>query len=443
MSRTYGINPIENIEQAMLNPGGDESTTHIENENKVIHDIDQVVISAIEASVTQKLTNIIKGYYNSPNGVYPLTEFYFYFSEDYLEIYDRWGAHLIDIGIGSFTAEEISWISNNLPYYNKGTQYADRSQVHLDFCPLRNDGWMVFRRSGTFNSLIGIIRKKLPHVTEPRDVMYYFEDRQDSNIVSKFEKEMIDDFIHGTQPTIDVTNIMVDYNMIKLLIGGHKDISITVYPPNAEDLSYSYELTSDDVASYDDSIHRVTGIGEGLTELIFTSNSNPEVQATVDIEVIEYDKLYNTKYTIVRGDTEGYGIDENYIIGMDEGLTINQFVESFKNKDTNLSFKTPTGDEISHEEYWQWITTGMTVSLYANGKFYEQLRIIVRGDIDDNGAVNEYDKQCIRNHVNGAVILEGYNFIAADVNKDKTVNLDDLNMLESYLNGEIPTLNKS
>lgn len=440
MSRTYGINPIENIEQAMLNPGGNESDTHIENESKVIHNIDQVVISTIETSVTQKLTNIIKGYYNSPNGIYPLTEFYFYFSKEYLEIYDRLGAHLIDIGIGSFTAEEISWISNNLPYYNKGTQYADKSQVHLDFCPLRNDGWMVFRRSGTFNSLIGIIRKRLSHV-ESGDNEYYFEDRQDSNIISKFEKEIIADFIHGTQPTIDVTNIMVDYTTIKLLIGGHKDISITVYPPNAEDLSYSYELTNGDVASYDDSIHRITGVDEGLTELIFTSNSNPEVQTAVDIEVIEYNKLYNNKYTIVRDDAEDYGIDENYIIGMDEGLTISQFIESFKNRDTNLLFKTSTGDEISHEDYWQWLTTGMTVSLYANGKFYERLRIVIRGDIDDNGAVNEYDKQCIRNHVNGTAILEGYNFIAADVNKDKTVNLDDLNILESYLKGEIPTLN--
>lgn len=442
MSRTQGITPITDIEQANTNPGGNELDTHISNEKKIIHTIDQVVKSSIEISVTEKLTNIIKGYYNSRNGVYPLTEFYFYISGTYLEIYDRLGAHLIDIGIGSFTIDEIDWILNNLPQYNKGNIFADKSQVHLDFTELRNEGWMVWRRSGTFNSLIGYIRKYLSHVEkDPGDNEYYFEERQDTNIVSVFEREIIDDFIQNRNPVVHVTNISIDHDYIKLLMGHHEDITVMLYPANAADLTYYYQMTDNGIASFDSSINRVTGLNEGITDIMFISNDNPDIKATLNVEVIEYDRLYNNKYKIIRNDEDGYGIDESYIIGMDEGLTIEEFSHSFKNRDTNLHFYTKDDDEIAVTDYWQWLTTGMAVKLYANGSFYEQLRIVVRGDIDGNGAINEYDKQYIRNHVNGADILSGYKLIAADVDRNKVVNLDDLNMIDRYIKGEIRSLN--
>lgn len=440
MSRSRGINPINNIEEALLNPGGDELHTHTERENIVIHNANQIHISPVEASVTQKITNIIKGYYRSPNGVYPLTEFYYYVSETSLEIYDRMGAHLIDVGIGSFTMNEIGWILSNLPQYIKGNHFADPSQVHLDFCVLRNEGWMVFRRSGTFNSLIGYIRRRLTHVNADDEVEYYFDDRADTNIISPYERELIEKFINNTVPIIGVTNISVDYESLKLLIGEHQDITVMVYPANAEDLTYSYEITEEGIINYNEEHSRITGIEEGLTYITFTSNMNPEVQTGINIEVIEYDQLYNDTYTIVR-ETDIYDIDESYIIGMDEGTTIEQFILTFRNRESNLVFETKDGEQLMPDNYWQWLTTGMTVSLYANGSFYEQLRIIVRGDIDGNGTVNEYDKQCIRRHVNGTEILDGYNFIAADVDKNGTVNLDDLNMIDQYLRGEIPSLN--
>lgn len=416
---------------------GDYVNPHAEHEDIVTHGDYQIRRSEVETSVTTKLTNLIRGYYHSPEGVYPITEFYYLIGEHYITIYDRYGVYMMDVGIGSFTAEEVEWIANNLPLYITGEELQDVSKIHLDFTEMRKDGWMVWRRSGTLNNLIGYIRKNLEHhvVVEGQD--YYFDERSDLTMVSEYELAIINAFIASKKPTVEVTDVVIDYTDIHLSIGESQPITITVYPFNAENKEVEVSVEDESVAIYKN--NRVKAINEGITQLRATSVANPEAFAVSNIEVIEFSELLNNRYNIVR--TPDYDYDRPYIIGMDEGTIISDFISSFRNRSSDIYVYYADGTMVSVLNYYELIRTGMIIKLVANGRELDELVIVVRGDIDGNGVVNGYDKQCIRNHVNGATILEGCYFIAADVDFNHTVNLDDLNKIDRYLRGEIPSLN--
>ena len=197
MSKPFTTEPID-LDGALLNPGEEEKDTHLENESNIIHDYSQIKFSPIELSITEKLTNLIKGYYQSPIGEYPLTEFYYQVTDTHILIFDRKGGYLLEAGIGSFTLDEIDWILQNLPIYNDGEEHQDTSQIHLDFREIRKDGWMVFRRSGTYVQLIGWIRKNLSHICQtPSITDYYFEERIDRTELSSYELDVIHKFKIG------------------------------------------------------------------------------------------------------------------------------------------------------------------------------------------------------------------------------------------------------
>lgn len=439
MARTRGLNPIETIEEANLNPGGDETTTHIENEDKVIHNINQIVLSPVELSVTEKLTNLIKGYYKSFTGEYPLTEFYFYVSEDEIEIYDRWGAYLLSAGIGSFTVDEINWILDNLPKYIKSPEVQDMGNVHLDFTELRNEGWMVWRRSGTLNNLIGFIRRKLSHIQELNEPLYYFDDRSDNCIVSNAELNIINEFIQNTVPVIDVSNIVVDYTSLNLLIGEFQQITVTVYPLNATNPELNYIIDDPSVVSIENNV--ITALDEGFASITIESVANPDVSTTISIEVLEFDKIQATRYEIIRENTDPYEYNEAYITGFEEGFSITSLLATFRNRIENLHVFDQFNVEVPPENFYYLVTTGMTIKLIANGEELDQIRTVLAGDIDGNGSINEYDKQCIRDYVNGYSTLEGCYYIAADVDDNLVVDLNDLNKIDDYIRGEIESLN--
>lgn len=433
------INPIETIEEANLNPGGKELDTHNQHENVIVHNASQIVYSDIELSVTRKLVNLIQGYYKSPVGEYPLTEFYFRITSEYLEIYDRKGAYLLNAGVGSFTVDEIDWILNNLPLYNTGEELQDTSKIHLDFTELRNEGWMVWRRSGTFNTLIGYIRKNLAHITDVVEPGYYFDNRADLSIVSQYELDIINKFIYNTVPVIDVTDIVVDITDVKMLIGQKQYITITVYPLNSTSQEINVVISNPSVCTFEENV--ITAKNEGFSTITLNSVLNPEITNSINVEVIEYDKLYNNYYNIIRVGESLYPVDFNYITDIKEGTSIGDFIDTFKNRSSNLTVYNATGEGIPVDAYYNLVSTGMYVTLTANGTEYETVKLIVPGDISGEGVINGYDEQYIRDHVNGVRLLEGCYFIAADVNQDLTVNLNDLNLLDSYIKGDIENLN--
>ena len=453
MAKPFNTTPI-GLDEALLNPGGDELDTHLENESNIIHTYAQIKFSPIEISVTTKLVNLIRGHYQSPVGEYPITEFYYQITDEEIRIYDRKGSYLLSAGVGSFTIDEVNWILDNLPIYNTGEENQDISQIHIDFREMRNEGWMVFRRSGNYNQLIGWIRKNLAHVyQEPFEegvtplynsnpvnmAEYYFDERIDRTEVSKYELDIINKFIENTIPTIDVTDIAIDITTVQLLIGETQPVTITIYPLQATNQNLNIQIDNN-IATFENNI--IEGIDEGFTDLVISSQSNPEVSQQISIEVLEARNIISTRYDII-DDNELYDYEGRYIINIEPGLTIAGLLDTLKNRSSNITVKDIYDQEYIPEVFSDTIvSTGMRLILNVHGVQYDEVRLIIRGDLNSDGYVNEWDKQMIRDYVNGYIPLEGESFIAADVNNDGVVDLDDLNIIDRYFKGEIDSLNK-
>lgn len=421
---------IETIEEANLNPGGDELDTHTKNESNVVHDRSELPEpSPVEQSVTDKLTNIIKNYYNSPIGVYPLTEYFYQVTEEHLIIYDRFCAKLIEVGVGSFTLEEIRWIEANLPLYDT-KDVSSGEYTYLDFREMRKDGWMVFRRSGSDAYLIGYIRKFLNNhkplsITMPE---YYFEDRQDNIIISPYERIEIENFISDTKPAIDVTDIVVSSTNIRLLQDETQPLQITVYPILATNKELEISIENPDIVSYQDGI--VKALKEGTTYINIRSVQNPEIYVVIDVAVFEYEQLYNDEFFIIREDPT-YLYPRSYIKDVRENISIEDFFNTFKNNNQSLHMFNQVGDEI--DALFNLVTTGMTIKLIANGEELESIDVVVLGDCSEDGLITDTDINIIRDYINGVRTLEGLDYIAADFNHDGTVNLYDVSAIQEYI----------
>lgn len=608
------VNPIENIDEAMLNPGGDELDTHTENEDKVVHSIDEVVYEEHVNSVQKKLLDAIRRYYNSIDDEISLTEFYYSVTEEKIIVYDRNGIYLFGLEVEAFTMNEIDWILTNLPIFNDGMDNIDYSNTCVEFHPFRKDGWMVFRRSGSYNQLIGWVRKNLnkkyvearysfknlfengdfknelnkwtiensntegflikeennyyldcpgmidDHGTDIRltkdislitnhtyyigclgrclskkdilssvsvvfsgveiqlfsdedstdswqlfsktyradddlEFMYlrlagfshmqadnfilvdltdsfgygnellkedfeamikrkyfeemtytekvpvsssdwYFDDRDDYCIVTEGEHTQINKFLGNYIETVDVTQIIVSPIDIKLQIDKTQELFIRVYPLSADDRTYSLEYNRD-LIKIEDNI--ITALDEGISTIIITSNQNPEISVTVNIETYEYDKLLNDTYNIVRRDTDEFNKYKEhniyeYIIGMKDHSTVQDLINTFKNRKDNIEVFDKDGNFVDGNRE---LTTGMVVKLKVNGKYKDELHVVIKGDVNGDGVISFEDAYIIRQYVNGDKTLENEYYIAGDVNESGSTNLLDVGQIEDYVNGEI------
>lgn len=429
------INPIETIEQANLDYGLDELDTHLEREHLVIHDIDEVQeLPEAGKSATLKLTNILVGYYHSPDGVFPLDEFLYWITDTSIIIFNRLACRLIEVGIGSFTLDEIDWIANNLPMYNDG-QDISSGKHYLDFRELRNEGWMVFRRSGSNIQLIGYIRHHLDHFYKCNNpkVPYHFENRDDLIIIVDEEFKIIDNFIKNQIPKVPVTRLTTEKKSYEMLIGESISIEMQIYPIEATDKSIKVETDNDFIVKYEikDNIINIKALDEGIVNIIVTSNDNPEEIVNIELYIYEYKKLLNDNYPIYRGENLIYGFDIDYIEISGQIISSEFFKSSFKNRVLDVKLFDETHTEIM--EGTRFVGTGMIVELHANNKHLDSLWVVYKGDVSGDGQIGGYDITQIENHINGIRELEGAHFIAADVDFNGVVDEQDLNKLNKMI----------
>ena len=226
-----------------------------------------------------------------------------------------------------------------------------------------------------------------------------------------------------------IEDISIEENNIVIVEGESKKINIETVPAGIE-TKYIYETENNDVVKIDEN-GLVTGLKEGTANIVVYPEIDSTIKKNIVVQVLS--KTINSEtYKIVRE-------EDKYIIGIEEGTTISEFISNIENDSSTL--KIYNKDLVEELDYTSVVKTGQIIKLIINGKEYDELLLIVRGDINCDGEVNVTDKTIIKNHILSKEEIIDYRKYAADVVEDNEINVSDNTKLGNYLLGKITTLN--
>ncbi len=129
-----------------------------------------------------------------------------------------------------------------------------------------------------------------------------------------------------------------------------------------------------------------------------------------------------------------YAVTEAFISGIKPGTTPETLLASLTSEGGALSVVSSTGAVKALGS----IATGDFVrTTYGDGNAYFDLPIVVYGDMDGNGSIDEHDLDALRQHLLSADILSGVYLTAADISRDGIADSGDVLQLIKYLHGEL------
>jgi len=226
---------------------------------------------------------------------------------------------------------------------------------------------------------------------------------------------------------IDIKNLVVD-DPIDVPIGDTYNLLVEYVPENTDykDLDYSVKDTS--VLTIDAN-GVITPKIIGSTKVTVTSQRHPTLTKTITVNVIQ-PKILSDVYYIDR--------DIEYISGFEPADTIEEFVGNLKNDKEWIHVYTANGDELGDED---GVATKYVVKLEINNKTYDQLTLVLKGDIDGNGKIAVADINRIRNSLLKKLTLDPIEEAAADIDCNTKVAVADINKVRNYLLKKITTMN--
>ena len=162
------------------------------------------------------------------------------------------------------------------------------------------------------------------------------------------------------------------------------------------------------------------------------------------IEVIAKDGYTTEEYTLnITRDSEEYTIRSEvydirreevefpYVIGIEPDTNMSVFKDNFLNDSSLLHVYSKDGKEIEEES--KLVGTAMTLKLEKDGYVYDEVKVIVRGDLNYDGKVNGADQLTMDNFIVKIVKFDGYQQLAADITKDGKVNGADQLSMDNYI----------
>ena len=219
---------------------------------------------------------------------------------------------------------------------------------------------------------------------------------------------------------------------INVPVGNDYQIDIKYNPENTDYKGMTYTVNNKSILTVSDT-GLITPLTVGDTTITITSTRNKSLTKTVTVHVIN-PKIETDTYVINR-DTEGY----EYITGMEPYTTVEDFLNNLKNdRDTvNVYEKTET-EIVSIDDI---VKTRYIVKLSINGTVYDQLVLVVKGDINGDGYITVADINKSKNEISGKIEFNEIEKAATDINIDTYNTVADINKMKNYISGKINTLN--
>ncbi len=162
------------------------------------------------------------------------------------------------------------------------------------------------------------------------------------------------------------------------------------------------------------------------------------------IEVIAKDGYTTEEYTLnITRDSEEYTIRSEvydirreevefpYVIGIEPDTNMSVFKDKFLNDNELLKLYDKNNQLIEEES--KLVGTAMTLKLEKDGYVYDEVKVIVRGDLNYDGKVNGADQLTMDNFIVKIVKFDGYQQLAADITKDGKVNGADQLSMDNYI----------
>lgn len=125
--------------------------------------------------------------------------------------------------------------------------------------------------------------------------------------------------------------------------------------------------------------------------------------------------------------------EAGYVYDVIAGTTVDEFVSNFKNSASDITVYGVDGAALAGDAF---VTTGMIVS---NGT--DILSVIVKGDVNGDGAISTADSIVFSAHLKGYDLLTGACLLAGDVDYDGEVVASDYLIFKQHISGLINLYN--
>lgn len=223
-----------------------------------------------------------------------------------------------------------------------------------------------------------------------------------------------------------VTNIILDQKEIYMQVGDTFQINAIVEPEDANDKTFLYSSTNNDVAVITES-GVITAKQEGTTSLIASSKENPKIQAECKLYVVrkmdDSEISFDTPLKVNSLEISGIDYDNNKVSDIKEKIKtdLETQIVNYKN-------------EILQET--DTVGTGSKILVKEDGKILRKYQIIVYGDANGDGKINSVDLLVIQRHILEIEPLEDIFKKASNINKNgkKPTSIDLLLIQRHILN---------
>ena len=216
---------------------------------------------------------------------------------------------------------------------------------------------------------------------------------------------------------------------IDVPIGNDYQIEIKYNPGNTDYKGMTYEVSDTSILTVSES-GVITPKNIGNTTIKITSTRNPNLTKTITVHVIN--PLIETDVYIINRDV-------GYVTGMDPYTTIDDFLSNFKNETETLKVYEKTDvDEVSGEIN---IKTHYIIKLIINNTVYDQLVLVIKGDINGDGYITVADINKAKNEISAKIEFSDIELAAADINVDTYNTVADVNKMKNYISAKLDSLN--
>lgn len=228
----------------------------------------------------------------------------------------------------------------------------------------------------------------------------------------------------------EINSIIVSENSIILKENESKLITYTLNPV---DTSYKdVEWISNDplIATVNDGT--ITGLKEGYTTIELRSTHNNSIKAIINVSVIKTE-ITSSVYDIYR-DTQ-----VKYTVGAEPKTKLSDYVINFDNNQSTLYVYDKDNNRITDLD--KYVGTNMKIKLEINDTTYDELVIVVKGDIDGDGLITVSDITYIKNIILKKLEREFIIGKASDLDGNDLTTVGDMTIVKNYILKKVSKLN--